>query len=393
VINSFAQTLLHVNTVDEVVWAIAKNAVAQLGYVDCVIYLIDEDSNTLIQSAAHGPKNPLDFDIKSPIILKMGEGICGNVAATGKSELINDTTIDFRYRVDDETRSSEITVPIISHDRVIGVIDSEHPDKNHFNEQDLEILETIASMVSVKLDQAKSQEKLQKHKEELENRVTESTRELQLTIDELKRSNETINQSNLEKEVLLKEIHHRVKNNLQIVSSLLSLHANVSTGQVEKEAFRDCQNRIKSMSIIHEQLYNKGVFTQINMKLYIEEIANQLFHSFDAHDKIKINYELDPIHFNIDLSVPFGIILNELMVNSLKHAFPDNSGVIKITLKKHGEFYEFIVKDDGQGFNKAVPSDSMGLELIDTLVSQIDGTYEMDSNSKGTTCTIKFPLE
>lgn len=354
---------------------------------------MDKDNNKIVQSAAHGPKNPVDFDIENPITLNFGEGICGSVAASGKSELISDTSFDSRYKIDDLARSSEIAVPILSHGKVIGVIDSEHPEKDYFNEQDVEILETIASMVSVKLDQAKAQEKLQKHKEELEDRVAESTKELQFTIDELQKSHDTIQQSNLEKEVLLKEVHHRVKNNLQIVSSLLSLHANVSTGQVEKEAFRECQNRIKSMSIIHEQLYNKGVFSKINMKLYIVEIANQLFYSFDAHEKIQLNFDLDPIHFNMDLSVPFGIILNELMVNSLKHAFTERDGSITVSLKKCDDHYEFIVEDDGKGFIKQVSSDTLGLELIDTLVSQIDGMYQTVSSSKGTKCTVKIPLE
>ncbi len=383
---------MHINTVDEVVWAITKHAVAQLGYEDCVVYLVNRENNTLYQSAAYGPKNPTEFAINDPIVLQFGEGICGDVATSGKSEIVNDTSLDPRYQIDDTVRCSEISVPIISNNEVIGVIDSEHSEKSFFKEQDLEILETIASMVSVKIDQARSQEKLQEHKKELEFRVAESTQELQQTIVELQRSNDTIKQSNVEKELLLKEVHHRVKNNLQIVSSLLSLHANVSTGQVEKEAFRECQNRIKSMSIIHEQLYNKGVFSEIDMKSYIEEISNQLFLSFDAHESIELHFDLDPIRFNMDRSVPFGIILNELIVNSLKHAFPNQTGAINVALKIHKDHFELVVQDNGQGFNVKDSSDTMGLELIDTLVTQIDAIYNLNSSDSGTKCSVLIPL-
>lgn len=377
----------------DVVWAITKHAVAQLGYDDCVVYLVNEQNNTLIQSAAHGPKNSGNLNIEKPIILQFGEGICGYVAETGISQIVNDTSIDPRYQVDDEVRLSEITIPILSYGKVIGVIDSENSTKNYFKEQDLEILETIASMVSVKIDQARSQEKLQLHKEELEDRVLESTHELQITINELQRSYDTIKKSNLEKEVLLKEVHHRVKNNLQIVSSLLSLHANVSDSDTEKEAFRECQNRIKSMSIIHEQLYNKGVFSEIDMKKYIQEIANQLFLSFDAHGKISISFELEQIFFNMDRSVPFGIILNELIVNTLKHAFPNDEGSIKVRLRKSKNFYFFDIEDDGIGFDVEASTDSMGLDLVDTLVSQIDAIYSIESTKNGTICSIQIPFE
>ncbi|MFT6246675.1 MAG: two-component sensor histidine kinase [Salibacteraceae bacterium] len=363
-----------------------------MGYEDCIVYLVNSKRDRIYQAAALGAKNLVDFDIENPITLRMGEGICGSVALNGKSELIHNTSEDIRYQVDYLARLSEIAVPIISNGEVIGVIDSEHAEKYYFKEQDVEILETIASMVSVKLDQVKSHESLRKYKDELESRIAESTKELQTTVNELQFSNETIKRSNLEKEVLLKEVHHRVKNNLQIVSSLLSLHANTSTGEVEKEAFRECQNRIQSMSIIHEQLYNKGVFAEIDMNLYIDEITHQLFNSFNVHEIINLTIDLDAVHFNMDLSVPFGIILNELIVNSLKHAFPDQTGTIKISLKKKEDQYEFIVEDDGIGFTPRESNDTMGLDLVDTLVSQIDGVYKIDSSAKGTKFTILFPL-
>ena len=258
VVNDFSSRLLHVNTVDGAVWAITKYAVSRLSYADCVVYLVDSSGEFLIQKAAYGPKNEGDFDIKNPLKLRVGQGICGHVAITGVSECVNDTSNDPRYTVDDSVRLSEIAVPILSQGKVIGVIDSEHPDKNFYSSQDIEILETVASMVSVKIDQALALERLANHKDELEKQVEASTRELQETIEELRASHAQIEQRNKEKETLLREIHHRVKNNLQLVTSLLNLHANRLAKEEERFVFRDCQSRIKSMSAVHEQLYQKG---------------------------------------------------------------------------------------------------------------------------------------
>jgi serine phosphatase RsbU (regulator of sigma subunit) len=179
VINRFALQLLDCQTVDEVLWTVAKGAIAELGYVDCVIYLFDDSRDFLIQRAAHGPKNPVDLDILNPIKLKVGEGIVGFVAHTGIGKIISDTRKDARYVMDDDMRLSEIAVPLMHNGEVIGVIDSEHPELNFFPEEDLDILTTIASMTASKLIQAMYNHELKKHQEKLEELVNQRTAELQ----------------------------------------------------------------------------------------------------------------------------------------------------------------------------------------------------------------------
>lgn len=392
-INAFAHRLLRVNTVEDAVWAVAKYAVAKLGFVDCIVYLVNEKNNTLYQVAAHGPKNPIAFDINNPITLRVGEGVCGYVARSGVSELIGDTSKDPRYKVDDDMRYSEIAVPIISNKRIIGVIDSEHPDKNFYSEDDVEILETIASMVSVKIDQARSREELQKHKDKLQRMVDEQTAELKNTIAQLEDSNAKIVRSNIEKETLLKEIHHRVKNNLQIVSSLLNLHANQTESEADANVFLDCQSRIKSMSIIHEQLYKKSDLSRIDAKTYVEEIARELVGSFKASDQIKLEFDLKDVYLQIDTSVPFGLILNELIVNALKHAFPDDKGSIRIELSQKDSVCRLTIIDNGQGYDLNATNNTMGLELVDTLVTQLEGSINYESTKNGTRCTLSFPTK
>lgn len=187
VINRFATLLLNAKTTDDIVWTVAKNAIAQLGYVDCVIYLLDDNEEYFIQRAAHGPKNPVDLDILNPIKIKLSEGIVGNVALHQKGEIISDTSNDPRYIFDNNMALSEISVPIIHNNKTIGVIDSEHPDRNFFPEDDLKTLSTIASMTASKLVEASYNQKIQEYQANLEQQVQLKTLELNQTLEELKK--------------------------------------------------------------------------------------------------------------------------------------------------------------------------------------------------------------
>ncbi len=160
IINYMSASLLKQNTVNEILWDVTKNCVESLGLVDMVIYLTDETGTKLIPKAAHGTKNPIGKEIKNPIELLVGRGIVGSIAVSGKPEIVNDTSADSRYIVDQEMRLSEITVPILSDGRVIGIIDSEHPQKNFFNQEHLNILVTIASLCSNKIKRALAEETL-----------------------------------------------------------------------------------------------------------------------------------------------------------------------------------------------------------------------------------------
>ncbi len=185
-VNQFSQSLFLQKTVDDVLWDLAKSCIARLGFVDAVIYLLDEDGTKLIQKAAYGPKNPIDLDILNPITIELGKGIVGSVALAGHHELIHDTSADDRYIVDDVMRLSEIAVPIVSNGKVIGVIDSEHPERNFFNEKHLRVLKTIASLVANRIERIREQEERERLQVELiaqlqENEILQSkvTRELE----------------------------------------------------------------------------------------------------------------------------------------------------------------------------------------------------------------------
>jgi len=186
-----------------------------------------------------------------------------------------------------------------------------------------------------------------------------------------------------EKEVLLKEIHHRVKNNLQIISSLLNLQANYLTEKPYREMFRESQNRVKSMALIHEKLYQSKDFVSIDFCDYIKDLATNLFRSYKV-DPQSINLEINvtDVHLEIDKAIPIGLIVNELITNSLKHAFPGRKEGRIVVNFRSGDNGRYVLQvgDDGIG----IPDDfnfkettSLGLQLVSTLADQIKGNIRL----------------
>ncbi len=155
-IDYFANSFYGRNSVEEILWDVCRNCISRLGFEDAVVYLVDKKRKVLVQKAAYGPKNPKDFEIVHPLEIPLGQGIVGSVAISGKAEIITDTQRDPRYIADDDTRQSEIAVPIIYQNEVIGVIDSENSRKGFFKKEHLRILSTIASICSTKLAKAQS---------------------------------------------------------------------------------------------------------------------------------------------------------------------------------------------------------------------------------------------
>jgi LytS/YehU family sensor histidine kinase len=163
----FATSITHQNSEQEIAWDLSKNCISRLGFVDCVVYFLNERKGLLQQVAAHGPKNPRQYEILSPIDIPLGQGITGTVAKSGKPEIIPDTSADPRYIVDDEARLSEICVPIVHHGRVLGVIDCEHPERNFFTPQHLKILTAIASICAMKISWLRVQKRIAEKQQRL----------------------------------------------------------------------------------------------------------------------------------------------------------------------------------------------------------------------------------
>ncbi|HTX61543.1 MAG TPA: histidine kinase dimerization/phosphoacceptor domain -containing protein [Methanobacterium sp.] len=213
-------------------------------------------------------------------------------------------------------------------------------------------------------------------------------------VTEQKQAEDKLNKSLKEKDVLLKEIHHRVKNNLQIVSSLLSLQSRYMEDPASIEIFKDSQSRIKSMALIHEKLYQTGDLTKINLSEYVNELVSDLFRSYSVNTfLVEYKIESSEILLDINTAIPCGLIINELVTNSIKHAFPNNaSGEIDIKIKCKKDEFMLKVQDNGLGFPEELDLDeikTLGLQLVTNLTRQLDGT--IDLRRKGGTCfQIKF---
>jgi PAS domain S-box-containing protein len=213
-------------------------------------------------------------------------------------------------------------------------------------------------------------------------------------ITEKKASESQIRQSLKEKEVLLKEVHHRVKNNLQVISSILNLQSSYVKDDQTLSILRESQNRIKSMSYIHESLYQTKNFSSINFSEYIENLSNNLFHSYQIFDNfIELKLKVEPVNLNLDQAIPCGLIVNELITNALKYAFKGKkTGEIFIGINENGKTISIRIEDNGVGLPKGfnyLKTETLGLQLVVTLVEQLDGKLEMKTE-KGTKYLITF---
>ncbi|MFZ5552936.1 MAG: PAS domain S-box protein [Bacteroidota bacterium] len=203
-----------------------------------------------------------------------------------------------------------------------------------------------------------------------------------------------IKQSLREKEVLLKEVHHRVKNNLQVISSILNLQSSYVKDEKILQILRESQNRIKSMSFIHESLYQNKTFSYINFSEYIVNLSKNLVHSYQLFgNQVDIAFQVSEVKLNIDQAIPCGLIVNELVSNALKYAFPGNKkGKIDIEVKEKGKKVTLKVEDNGVGLPAGFDysnTETLGLQLVVTLVEQLDGKMKLESK-KGTGYLITF---
>jgi PAS domain S-box-containing protein len=198
-----------------------------------------------------------------------------------------------------------------------------------------------------------------------------------------------------EQEMLLREIHHRVKNNLQVVSSLLALQANAIQDPRIRAYFEESRDRVHSMALIHEKLYQAGTLARIDMAEYLRDLATSVVRSYRlGPERIALDIGVEAVSFNLETAIPCGLLLHELLSNGVKHAFPDGrSGTIAVTLRRQSlRTYILTVRDTGVGLPPGVDvraTASLGWRLIHLLAAQLHGTLTCESH-EGTTVTLTF---
>ncbi len=363
------------------------------------IYLVEDAPEALVMKAQRGlPESLLTTCTKVPF----GTCLCGQAAST--REIVFTDSIDDRHDIRHQgiPPHGHYCVPILSDYCVLGVINLYVGEGHRRDQGEEEFLSAVANTLAGIIKRKQAEDALRKTKAELALRVKERTSELTLANEQLqkdiierKRMEEQIKRSLGEKEMLLKEIHHRVKNNLQVISSLLKFQSGYVQHKEYVEMLKDSQNRIKSMALIHEQLYQSKDLANIHFHAYVKSLANSLFMSYGANiKKVALKTDISDVSLGIDTAIPCGLIINELISNSLKHAFPeDRRGQIKIVLRSGKDEIELIVSDNGVGIPEDLDfkeTESIGLKLITNLAEkQLHGIIKLN-RKKGTEFQILF---
>ena len=387
VITYFASQINSHKNTDELLWDVAKNCISKLNFEDCVIYLKDEARNVLVQKAAYGPKNPVDFTIHAPIEIPVGKGITGTVAQTGKTEIINNTEKDNRYIVDDDTRYSEIAVPIIIDDKVVGVIDSEHRQKNFFSEKHSTILQTIAALCANQIQKTKAEEEKQKATIELwENKQKATESRLQ--------------------SLRLQMNPHFLFNALNSIQQMI-----LANEEMVATRYLSRFSKLLRMVLLHSDKEAITLREEIEiLKMYIELESVRFKESFKYTVHCDEEIETEEIKIPTLLIQPF---VENAIWHGLMHK--ENDRRLDISFTEQDDFLQCIIQDNGVGREKASEIKSLtgsdkkhtskGIavseERLKTLKNslghhgsiQINDLVGADGESMGTQVVINFPIQ
>ena len=380
IIKRFAASLIDKNTVEEIIWDVANNVISKLGFIDCVIYLLDTEKEILVQKAAYGPKSPEPYVIKDPITLALGQGIVGKVAVSGKPVIVDDVTTNPDYVMDDQLRASEITVPILVQDQVMGVIDSEHSERGFFKEKHLHLLETIAAIVGSKVLMLRTYDTLKVQ-----------TRDLQI-INSLYKQSAFV-------------ISHDIKSPLANIRGLIDIYRlNQKNGneQENDQIITLIESSVKKLANKIDDL-NKVIDARNEPSKTAETIDfSQLLYN------IKVVISLEIRNKNAVITEDFSgatrvryprsylesIILN-LLTNAIKYKAKDRDPVINLKTEKIPGYTVLTVSDNGIGidlkkhsgklfrvfqrFHRSVEGKGLGLNLVKSQVESLGGKIEVES--------------
>jgi PAS domain S-box-containing protein len=273
---------------------------------------------------------------------------------------------------------AKLVVPIIQHSQLWGLLIAHQCDRpREWQEWEMNLFQQLVNQLAIAIQQSLLYQ------------------QLQAELSDRKQAEANLKNSLKEKEILLKEIHHRVKNNLCVVASLLELQSNTVADPQLSKMFQESENRLYSMALIHEKLYRSTNLAQINFGEYLEDLVTNLFQSYNISDnRIQLQVLAEPISLNLETATPCGLIANELVSNTLKHAFPHGTGgTVSVECYQTGDReIHLSVKDNGIGFPQNLDfrkTNSMGFQVVCTLTEQLEGTIEL-SRQTGTAFYLNF---
>jgi PAS domain S-box-containing protein len=346
-----------------------------------ILMLREPDSDVLTARYARGAPQMAYAGLR----IESGKGMGGQVLRTARPWRTDHYATDPRFSKEYLAGAwaggniSVLAVPIVTGTRVDGVFYVSNPPFHSFTDRDEDLLVRLATHAAIAIQNAQLYRQAQ---EELAQRRQAET---QLTA------------SLREKEILLKEVHHRVKNNLQIVSSLLELQSDALDDAALLAQFRDSQDRIRSMALVHETLYQSQELARLDLARYIHTLSAQLVQSYTIDpQRISVQIQVTQVVLDMDQAIPCGLILNELLSNAFKYAFPQNrTGEVHIELHANtAQQAALMVRDNGIGFPDEIDfrhTESLGLQLVTMLTEQLQGTITLE-RADGTTFTLTFPV-
>jgi len=355
---------------------------AQQGYL-----LIEENGNLFVRAESRITEKDMVRTVKQDLedTRNICKAIVRYVYRTWETVILANASEEGEFKDNPEVQAlqlrSVLCLPLIKQSSLIGILYLENRLSDLvFTSEKAKMTELLASQAAISLENAR-------------------------LLDQMKKTEEQIKESLSEKEVLLREIHHRVKNNLQIISSLFRLQAAHIRDKHDIEIFKESQSRVRSMALIHERLYQSKDLAKIDFAEYTKKLVTHLLSSYAIYpDAITLDVSVDDVFLSIDIAIPCGLIINELVSNCLKHAFPGGAkGKIRVELHtakdlpvqnaQQGNMFTLIVSDSGVSFPEDLDfrsTETLGLELVTTLVKQLNGTIEF-SRSGGTEFKITFP--
>jgi two-component sensor histidine kinase len=361
ILAEFGRRVIHSRNLEELLQAAASLAADGLG-VECakVLELLPEGNRLLIRAGVGwGPGvvgvATIGADLQSP---------AGFALHSGKPVLADDLNAETRFRIPqlmaEHGIRSAANVIISGETRAFGVLEVDSKAPQSFTADDINFLEGFANLLAAAIERQKTTELLQVSLEE--------------------------------KSVLLRELQHRIKNNLQVITSLIDIQLARSKSAETTQELQRLAQRLNALKLVHEQFYAEGQITGLELSAYFREICENVFRfQTDDMDAISLQLELEEVRVSVDVAVPLGLIVNEFVVNSLKHAFPERRGTVRVGTRKlpSGEV-ELVLADDGTGLGAAqLNSNGLGLKLVTMLARQIDAEPEWAKNG-GTVLTVRF---
>lgn len=377
VIHRFVQHTATAETYQSVFWAITRNFMQTLALEDCVVYEAIPAERKIIQRAANGNKNPEGEVIQNLLTLSYGEGIVGWVAENQRSQLVKDTRNDARYLVDDAVRLSELCVPIIFHGELLGVISSEHSDAGYYNNRHLLLFELIAEISASLLVRIRQKRELDKLKVDLERLLQEKKEALNRAIETVSDQVSELKYHQDKKDILVREVHHRVNNNLQIISSLVRLYLN-ETKEPGYQTLQEIQFRIQVLSSIHLILLKSVELNQVVLLGFLQDLAASIrYMCTDKH--VVISCDTPIRNLSLNTLVPLGMLIHELVLCSVRKYVAHEPVKILISLHTSESPGEYLLELAGMKVAPELPEsmmDRVQLTLIEALSEQLEGELQ-----------------